>query len=433
MRGRWKYVWAIAFVLLVAFIIVRQLRQPATNARIVLPDGREIAVRGLTIGTNSTFVAGNLFQRTIGRKLPATLKARFKVREMQVRPDPAIRGTDLLVAWVEARPPTNIIVRVADDSGREQIAAQANASGGGLSSGGWLSAHAFSSFPRRTRFLTLRVYSVSAAPLNKLAEFRVANPACDKYPVWKPEPLPIMCETNGAKFTITHFNTGLYATGHVANMGSNWTEIIYNYEAGPWRPLVVTVTDATGNRIHQRTPMQRLAAGPRPPGKVLSDASTTQGVVSLPAMLWLNEPAWKVQLELEPSRRSSFPSNTWWELHDVAVPPRGQTNQIHASHPDHGTNVIFKSLAAVDGRFRIDLQRSKGSPLRVTLLQVTDHRGTKIAFAQASAANADAYVLDFAAAEAPTLNFRFAVHQRVTLEFLARPQLLHTNIAKDQW
>ena len=87
----------------------------------------------------------------------------------------------------------------------------------------------------------------------------------------------------------------------------------------------------------------------------------------------------------------------------------------------------------MDGRFRIDLQRSKGSPLRVTLLQVTDHRGTKIAFAQASAANADAYVLDFAAAEAPTLNFRFAVHQRVTLEFLARPQLLHTNIAKDQW
>lgn len=434
MKIRWHYLWLMVFLLVAGCILFGLLNLPGRR-RAVLPDGREILLRALTVGTNSTYVSGNLFQRTIGPRLPGMLKARFKAREMQVRPEPALRGTEVLVAWVEVRPAlNNLIVRVADDSGHEQGAAPANASGGALPSGAWLSAHAFSLFPRRSRFLTIRVYSVGKDPLRHLAEFRVKNPAYGKYPAWQPERLPIMRETNGLRFTVTDFNTGLYATGHQANMGSNWTELIYNYDTGPWRPELITVTDATGNRIHERRPSQRWASRSRPPGVVTPSFDfSRRGVVSLPAMLWLDDPAWKIHLELERYQRSSFPSNTWWEVHDIAVPPRGQTNQLNLSPKDYGTNVIFKSLAVADGRVRIDLRRPAVSALRVSLLQVTDQRGTNIYFTQASTVNTDAYLLDFAAADARTLNFRFAVHHRVTLEFLAKPQLLHTNIARDEW
>ncbi len=354
---------------------------------------------------------------------------------MQVTPEPAMRGTELLVTWIEINRSTNTIVaRVADDSGLEQTSSRPNASGGALPSGAWVSAHEFSSFPRRSRFLTVRIYSMTGALLNPLAEFRVRNPAYVKYPVWTPEALPITRETNGLRFTVTQFNTGLYATGHLASMGSNWTEIIYDYESGPWRPLEITISDAAGNRIYKRSPSQRMMAAPMPAGIRPTFDTSRRGMVSLPATLWLDEPAWKVTLQLERFQRASFPSNTWWEVKDVQVPPRGQTNRINAAPPDHGTNVIFKSLLVAGAHVRVELQRPRGSDLLATLLSVTDQRGTNFHFTLDSPARPDVYLLHFAAADATTLNFRFAIHKRVILEFMAKPQLLHRLITKDdEW
>lgn len=434
MKNPKKYLWLLLFLLAAVAILFGRCSLPGTGKRVMLPDGREISVRAVTVGTNSIFTTGNLFRRTVARVLPRKFKARLNVAEMQVKSDPRLRGIDFLTVWVEIRPPIpNIIARVGDDSGREQVAERPNASGGMLPSGGAISAHVFSSFPRRSRHLTVRVYAVTAAPLTNLATFRVPNPAYKKYPVWKPEPLPIIRETNGLTFTVTRFNTGLYATGHQANMGSNWTEIIYNYEAGPWRPEILTITDATGNLLQERAPSGRWGARPRPPGEPLPTWPLTQGVVTLSAMLWQEEPAWKVHLELERWQRSRFPSNTWWDVPEVAVPPRGQTNQLNLAAKHYGTNVIFKSLAVVGNRVRVELHRPKDSPIRVTLLQVTEPGGTNILFTRDTPAGVDAYLLDFKAADARALNFRFAIHHRVTLEFLAKPQLLNTNIARDDW
>jgi hypothetical protein len=438
-RIRWTWLAVIFLLLLVAAVVVWQFQRRQTISHVTLPDGRQITLRAVTVGTNSTYIAGNLFQRTVGPRLPAKLKARFKVQEMQLQPEPATRGIELLVAWLEVSPATNaitdmIIARVADDAGHEQVASRANASGGALPSGGWVSAHEFSSFPRRSRFLTVRAYSIKGGRLDHLAEFRVRNPAYGKYPVWTPEGMPITRETNGLRFTVTQFNTGLYATGHLASMGSNWTEIIYDYESGPWRPLEITISDAAGNRIYKRTPSQRMMAAPMPAGIKPAFDTWRKGMVSLPATLWLDEPAWKVNLHLERFQRGSFPSNTWWEVKDVRVPPRGQTNRVNASHPDHGTNVIFKSLVVSGAHIRVELQRPRGSDVLATLLAVTDERGTNFHFTLDSPGRPDAYLVHFAAADATSLNFRFAVHKRVTLEFVAKPQLLHRLITKDdEW
>ena len=65
---------------------------------------------------------------------------------------------------------------------------------------------------------------------------------------------------------------------------------------------------------------------------------------------------------------------------------------------------------------------------------MTDQRGTNFHFTLDSPARPDIYLLHFAAADATTLNFRFAIHKRVTIEFIAKPHLLHRLITKDdEW
>src|SRR5262245_31239890 len=103
MRRRRIYAGLIVF-LFFAVLILLWRRSDQVSSRKVLPDGSKISLSALTFGTNHSVVAGNFFQRMIGPRLPAYLKARFKIREMRVTPDPNLRNTDVLVAWVEVQP-----------------------------------------------------------------------------------------------------------------------------------------------------------------------------------------------------------------------------------------------------------------------------------------------------------------------------------------
>lgn len=429
MKGRWKYVALFLFLAVALFLVFRSLNQPATNHRIALPNGGRILLRDLTLGTNHAYLAGNIFQKLAARILPSQLKARFRIKLLTVTPHDHTREALTLVAWVEDNPVTNIALRICDEAGREQSPERENVSTLTVADGARLSAHLFSSFPRRGRYLTLRAYSRT----NLHGEFRVANPAYRKYPVWRPEALPIKREANGFSFTLTRFSTGVQSTKEFAGMNRHWTEIEYEYGppdfiSGPWSPALVVLTDATGNRIQRQRPAQGLVTSIRPRPKNLSPDPLRGGVVSLPVMLWQDEPAWNIHLELERRSDSGFRTNEFWDVNDVAIPDIGQTNYVKASTTRYAANVVFASLANYEAGNRPhrnpilkwEVKYPSPSSLRVFLQNVTDQHGRPIA--------RSGFHVHPLPAESERLNFRFVIHQVISLDFLAKPQLAPTNV-----
>jgi len=425
---RWWWICVALLLIVVAVVVFGPFL--GGKHRIVLPDGTEVVLREVTYGTTHRYLVGNIFQRTAWAVLPDKFKGRLRITQLGIPQDADIRGMQTLAAWVEH--PGQISLRVCDDAGHEQLPHRANASSQTFpSSRQRISGHVFSSFPRRSRFLTLRVYSYEGMTPRLRGEFRVRNPAYGKYPVWTAEELPIKRETNDLSFTVTRFETGVSGTNEFGSIAPLWTEIEYEYGpedfvSGPWTPVVVTMSDATGNRIRRYRPTQQYVVGVRGPSKNRTIDLRRRGVVSVPAMLWLDEAAWQIHIELERTMRSGFRSNEIWEVNDVSVPRIGETNFVRQSIQRHGTNIVFEWLASYDAGNRpyvnpilkVQLNSPTRSSLRVFLQQVTNQLGQPVP-------SSDFYLHPLSP-ESQRLNFRFAVHAAVTLDFMAKP-LLATN------
>src|SRR2546426_2363253 len=87
-----------------AILLWRYLdRQPAT--RVVMGDGTEVILRAVTVGTNHSYVAGNLFQRVLAPFASSNLSARLGIKRLRVNRS-AIFGNegDTLVCWLEVNP-----------------------------------------------------------------------------------------------------------------------------------------------------------------------------------------------------------------------------------------------------------------------------------------------------------------------------------------
>ena len=435
MKGRWKYV-VLALVLVIIVFLLLLSGQSGTH-RLTLGDGTQFVLRELTYGTNHSYVPGNIFQRSMGRFLPLRLKTFFRVQELTVSPLRDAPDVQTLVAWVERKPATNVVLRITDDAGHEQPAERANAATVALGSNARISGHVFSSFPRRARFVTLRAYSPTLGEQNFRGEFRVKNPAYRNYPTWTPDPLPIVRETNGLTFTLTRFETGVRAPPAFASMGSSWTELEYEYGppgliTGPWNPTLVAIKDASGNAIGRQNPRQNFVTGPRPPGKGKTLDPLRRGIVSLPAMLWLDEPAWEIRLDLERTARSNFRSNEIWEVNNVPIPRIGESNYVGQSFSHFGTNITFVGVAqstnitlvALVGEktrnIKVTLDYPAASGVRVHLLKVTDQRGRTVGHSN--------FYVHPPPPQSERLNFRFAVHHALSLRFVAKPALATTNI-----
>jgi hypothetical protein len=420
---RW-WIYAALFLIVVAILLIAP--SLGTKHRVVLPDGTEVILRDVTYGTTHRYLVGNIFQRTAAAVLPDKFKARLRISELGVPQHLDMAGVQTLVAWIEYSG-RQVSLRVCDDAGHEQLPYKPNASWQTLSSDRKVAGHVFSSFPRRSRFFTMRIYSREGMTEQFRGEFRVRNPAYGKHPAWTPEPLPIKRETNDLSFTLMRFETGVSGTNEFASMAPLWTEIEYEYGppdfiSGPWTPLDVVISDATGNRIRRYRPTQQYVVGIRPPSKSRTIDLRRRGVVSVPAMLWLDEAAWHIHLELERSGISGFRSNEIWEVNDVAVPRIGETNSVRQSIQRYGTNIVFESIAGYDAGNRpyvnpilkLEMGYLTRSDLRVFLQQVTDQRGRPVA-------NSDFYLHPLSP-ESQRLNFRFVVHSVIALDFTAKPQ-----------
>src|SRR5262249_9789373 len=129
---------------------------------------------------------------------------------------------------------------------------------------GWL----LQAFPRRTKNLIVQV--VQATPDRKswraMAEFHIRNPLFGSYSTWIPEPLPA-AKTNGdLSVTLTRLQTGLSLEEPPRPAQTNESagtrallQILQTGRPSPcWRPKMVEISDATGNRWAPFIPLESL-------------------------------------------------------------------------------------------------------------------------------------------------------------------------------
>ena len=191
---------AVVFLLaLIIVFIVWSVREPGRT--FVLSDGTKVTLRGVTVGSNTTFYFGNPFQRMLAR-VPGKIGKKFKSRISANSED----NQNCATFWFTYnRPTTNsdyIGVRLIDD-GLEQFSPPWWRPPNTLPNGEMIAACGHRIWPRRDKTFTLQVLEeYQGGDWKRLGETRIRNPQPQTYPDWKPESLPASRRCGDVEFLL---------------------------------------------------------------------------------------------------------------------------------------------------------------------------------------------------------------------------------------
>lgn len=292
-------------------LLIQGPREEPQN--VVLSDGTVIVLRGSTVGTNH--VHGNLLARAV-RRLPDKLRqplVEFAPSTLHLNEFSGRQQFSLMV-WLKAQvqqPPNFLMVSLAP-VGRPPSMMIHNAGFGKVYSDGtgFLGVSPFEVWPRRVdQFECLLFEAAASGGFREAGRLRVWNPAVSTVPEWQPEPLPATRTEDGMVFVLQEFTAGIgrgrneffggngsYTVRFLPQMAETEAGAIIRYEVRSTDPGVKTwsvsnawLSDATGNRLN--------------PTLWYNWGGWLQ---SLGPVLWPDEAAWKLTLELR-GRRNSAP------------------------------------------------------------------------------------------------------------------------------
>lgn len=177
--------------------------------RFTLSNGDELIFRQMDVGTNSTFYAGNLFQR-VARYLPVRLGGATAAASFATGNDNA---TNLYV-WFTFRgrgdPTSRVQFRLTDDYGFRSACMLRHGSFGGAA----LSEKHFylhgDAFPRRSNMIRMLVSEHCGDGRERsLGELSFRNPFHFAYATWPSQQLPLTQRIDTASFTLDAFTLTL--------------------------------------------------------------------------------------------------------------------------------------------------------------------------------------------------------------------------------
>lgn len=174
------------------------------------------------------------------------------------------------------------------------------------------------SFPTRQEEFPLHVYDGKG---DRIAEYRIPNPAPKRSVVWTAQSLPATNVAAGGIAVV------------LESVTNSWS--ITDRHGAMWeRTLVVPTAKALQNG--EVTPHWKLQS------TYLSDA-TGQSVNAEAASLCVREAAWKVELEFERKPSANFGTNESWTLTGQTIPAPGKVVSVGKSNLMEG--VTFELLA----------------------------------------------------------------------------------------
>jgi beta-lactamase regulating signal transducer with metallopeptidase domain len=291
------------------------------------PDGRNVRIE------EQHFDAARVRYKWLPGLPPSDPRA---VREVGVRPE--FRGEPLLSAqfslqffWPAYPAIGGLRVAAADEQGNEfdsgiiDMVQSANSDNREY----WVGEVPV--FPRRGKEVRLKVLSGEKL----IAEFSIPNPAPAPHPTWTAQTLPARQRDGNLEVTLADFRT--IQPDH-PNKQNARTECVFNireqnHETVAWHPVVLEVSDATGN--HWRV-------------KSHSATEENGGVrFGFAGALWPGESAWKLRAEF--ARASGFPENERLEITKIRIPEA--PTAVYEPHTHYAVNGADVELAGVIGTF----------------------------------------------------------------------------------
>ena len=295
---------------------------------------------------------------------------------------------------------------------------------------GWV----LQAFPRRTRTLGLRFVGVGSdhKTWQPLAEFYIRNPLFGNYPVWVAEPVPVTKVDGDLRVTLTALQTGISLEDPSRAAQTNETAatraIFQVQQAGQpntsWRPKMIEVSDATGNRWSPFIPAESH--------KQMGNLADVMFV----GALWPGEAAWRLRVEF--SHETDFEPAELWTVRGLRVPQAGEILDLENTTTNQSRRLSLVAFTGADadqpGSFRWLMQ--KGEPRlsirsepalegwRLSLIRaVDDHRReVEVEPSQDWGWSGDEKVFGLKLKpDASSVDCIFALHKSRFVEFLAHP------------
>ena len=371
---------ALIGVLLFAFLL-----QPKEQSW-TLPDGSVLQFAKVTWGTNQVYRYGHRPMDLLYPLIPARYRSNFN---FQVAKVPAPPPGALVVWFKRTRIPTNAttptpttrrvtnipvgpppatamllrasepyLVSVVDEFGVESRTSS-DVRVGPIDNSALLAGVVFSSYPRRAKSFSVRIHwssplrtASSGGSTTLLGEFRAANPADGRRgPVWTPEPLPATHRTNGLELTMVSLETGLTVADALRRSG--WQSQPSSTQSDYFRQTfsLATFVVLEGGVVATNWGICRWilsdAAGERHPLSISPTALLKPAEVVFADSLWLDEPAWKLEVELE--RTAGFPVEEIWTIKGLPLPVAGQPGSNELVTNLNGANIRILDVVWTGG------------------------------------------------------------------------------------
>ena len=425
----------ILLLLVAAWVIFR----PKDSQTVRLPDGHVVTLLSASVGQKHRYVFGPAWFKPLYAVFQTNLPPWFGVSALEIT-----NANATLVCWVRVF--GHPLACLADHQGFESRPPDEECSRR-LGTNEMVMGYEFSSFPRRQRDFGLRIWQWGPTGRVDLVQFKVKNPARRTYPTWSPEMLPCTKLAGDLPITLTRLDTGLYNTIRGPDLDPTWTEAVFRFGSseapnGPWHPDRVELSDATGNLVRIQPPEQRmLVAGTQPPWEQIAAWMRGNGALSLRGMLWLDEPAWKLRVTYRQMYDAPFAPDKLWTVRRLLLPAAGQITELDIRTNLPYATILLRGLsaagvaypgekAATDPQLHLVVE-APATGANVDIVAMTDDRGTNLfKVPERARSRHHSFALRRLPKESQSLDVTFAVHPSYEVEFLVKPGLVRTNIAK---
>jgi hypothetical protein len=216
--------------------------------------------------------------------------------------------------------------------------------------------------PRRPKSFGIRIWTWSyqsnrPTDYRAIGEFRLANPSRENSPGLQAELLPASRQTNGLEVRLLNLETGVAVSGAREGKWSSRAKFEFR-EHGE------ITTNWSTFRVRASSPSERRGASVWP-------ASREPGDAVFPLSLWLDEPAWKLAVDVV--RTAGFPPEASWTIKGFPLQEDGRPAGSELMTNLCGSEVRLMNAPALQ-KWEQGLSRTRG------LTPVPQSPGVELAF-----------------------------------------------------
>jgi hypothetical protein len=419
---------------LVVAVAIPSIRLATAPRDVVNFRGASIRVHQVSYGTKHTFVPGPVWHRMLAI-MPTNVTQALKI-------DTRVEQTKepTLMIWFEWKGKVNSplppFLQVGDSHG---LLSNVYFMGRSVRvTNHFFYAFVVDNFPRHEEEIVAELFWVPAKQHERAAQFHIRNPAYRKASkASKPDSkIQLTADVAGEKFTLVALNTGLSATGQLAQLSFNnqWTELavrvgtnepaqrglsIPPLNPGPWEIGSIELSDRYGNIVSERDPCGRISP--------LDDhfrSRRDDGIAFVRGAIWPSG-NWKVRVTFDRLVPFTDQGNRWTT--SIPVPRGAGTISLSETGRIKTAQVYLHSIENLGASnwcsLNFQLLPSRDG---IQVVQVRDQRGVNLAYQDRTP---QPNVIFQAQPESRTVKLTFALTHLVTVEFSSPVTILRTNVA----